>query len=160
MPSPAIISRPSHRNRSQSINPLAPISDNGSTENFSRVQIDQDAEDAIAQLHKVLTRDISHQYPEAHQALGEFLQKENQTLEENGVAPARLGVCFKDLTTWGEGSTHAPVKTLKDALFRTLTGRDLYEWTFGRILNKSKPEDGRPLIQNFSGVVRGGEIML
>lgn len=159
MPSPAIISRPSHRNRSQTT-PLPPFPENSSSENFPRVQLDQTAEDEIAELHKVLTRDISHQYPEAHQALDEFLQKENQTLEKHGVAPARLGVCFKDLTTWGQGSTHAPVKTLKDAMWRTLTGQDLYEWTFGRILSKPKPEDGRALIRDFSGVVRGGEIML
>lgn len=159
MPSPAIPSRPSHRNRAQST-PLPPLPDNDSRDNFPRVQTGQDAEDAIAELHRVLTRDFSRQYPEAHRDLDEFLQKENRALEENGVAPARLGVCFKDLTTWGKGSTHVPVKTLKDAMWRTLTGQDLYEWTLGRLLSKEKPEDGRPLIRNFSGVVRGGEIML
>lgn len=159
MPSPVITSRPSHHNRSHTpAHP--PLAENDGEEAIPRVQTDQDAENAIAELHRVLTREPSYQYPEAHLAFDDFLQRENQALEANGVAPARLGVLFKDLTTWGSGSTHTPVKTLKHALWRTLTGQDIYEWTIARVLSESKPEDGRPLIRNFSGVVRGGEIML
>ena len=155
MPSTGITTRPSHI---RSHTPLDPGHTDGET--IPRVQTGQHAEDAIAELHRVLTREPLHQYPEAHIAFDDFLQKENETLAETGVSPARLGVLFKDLTTWGAGSTHAPVKTLKDALWRTLTGQDIYEWTFGRLRSKSKREQGRPLIRGFEGVVRGGEIML
>jgi hypothetical protein len=125
-----------------------------------RVHPDQGAEDAIAQLHRVLTQEPTRHYPETHLAFDDFLQRENRVLEDSGVLPARLGVCFKNLTTWGSGSAHAPVKTFKQALWRTLTGQDIYEWTLGRVLSKPKPEDGRALIRDFSGVVRGGEMML
>jgi ATP-binding cassette subfamily G (WHITE) protein 2 (SNQ2) len=155
MPSSGITTRPSHIR-----SPTTQPPDYTDGETLPRVQTSQEAEDAIAELHRVLTREPLHQYPEAHRALDSFLQKENETLVESGITPARLGVLFKDLTTWGAGSTHAPVKTLKDALWRTLTGQDIYEWTVGRLRSKSKREQGRPLIRDFQGVARGGEIML
>jgi len=155
MPSSGITTRPSHI-RSSTLRP--PEHTDGET--FPRVQTGPEVEDAIAELHRVLTREPLHQYPEAHQAFDDFLQKENDTLAASGIAPARLGVLFKDLTTWGAGSTHTPVKTLKDALWRTFTGQDLYEWTIGRLRSKSKRDQGRPLIRGFQGVVKGGEIML
>lgn len=153
MPAPAV---PSYRRQATDVHYADRIE-------ISRVETGQDAVDAIAELHRVLSgqpeRD-SRQYPEAHVAFDDFLQKENAALEEAGIVPASLGVCFKDLTTWGDGDTHASVKTLKHALWRTLTGQDLYEWTFARMFSRKKPENGRALIRDFSGVVRGGEIML
>lgn len=133
--------------------------ENGST-NESRVHITQDSEDAIAEVYKVLSGQPSSQYPNTHQVFNDFLERENEELKKIGRAPARLGVCFKDLSTWGAGGQHAPVKTLKQALWRTLTGQDIYEWTLKRLISRPRPEDGRPLIRNFSGVVRSGEIML
>ncbi|KFY68490.1 hypothetical protein V498_10627, partial [Pseudogymnoascus sp. VKM F-4517 (FW-2822)] len=133
--------------------------ENGST-NEPRVHITQDSEDAIAEVYKVLSGQPSSQYPNTHQVFNDFLQRENEELKKIGRAPARLGVCFKDLSTWGAGGQHAPVKTLKQALWRTLTGQDIYEWTLKRLISRPRPEDGRPLIRNFSGVVRSGEIML
>ena len=152
MPAPVV---PSYRRQASEVS-------YADRDEISRVETGQDALEAITELHRVLSgqeQQVSQQYPEAHLAFDDFLQKENAAREEAGLAQARLGVYFKDVTTWGAGGTHAPVKTLKDALWRTLTCQDLYEWTFGR-LSKPKPEDGRPLIRNFSGVVRGGEIML
>jgi ATP-binding cassette subfamily G (WHITE) protein 2 (SNQ2) len=153
MPAPAV---PSYRRQATDVS-------HADREEISRVENEQDAVDAIAELHRVLSGQserVSHQYPETHVAFDDFLHKENAALEEAGIIPARLGVSFRDLTTWGEGDIHAPVKTLKHALWRTLTGQDIYEWTLGRMFSKQRPENGRALIQNFSGVVRGGEIML
>jgi len=130
----------------------------------SHVAFNQEAEDTIAHIHRVLTRDARdapQPYPDTHVAFDSFLQKNNKAQLETGISQPRLGVCFKNVTTWvSSGASHGPVKTLKDALWRTLTGRDLYEWTTSLLGSKPKPESGRPLIQNFSGVVRGGEIML
>ncbi|KFY17638.1 hypothetical protein V491_04960 [Pseudogymnoascus sp. VKM F-3775] len=134
--------------------------DENCSANVSHVHITQDSEDAIAKVYKVLSRQPPSQYPNTHQDFNEFLQKENKELKKVGRAPARLGVCFKDLSTWGAGGQHAPVKTLKQALWRTLTGQDIYEWTLKRLISRPRPEEGRPLIRNFSGVVRSGEIML
>lgn len=156
MPATGVTSRPPHLNRS--FTPHQP--ERTEDEAIPRVQTGQDAEDAIAELHRVLTREPLHQYPAAHRAFDDFLQKENEALEGSGVSPARLGVLFKDLTTWGAGSSHAPLKTLKDALWRTLTGQDIYEWTVGRFRSASSTCEKRPLIRDFQGVVRGGEIML
>lgn len=128
--------------------------------NESHVYITQDSEDAVAEVYRVLSGQPSSQYSNTHQVFNDFLQRENEELKKVGRAPARLGVCFKDLSTWGVGGQHAPVKTLKQALWRTLTGQDIYEWTLKRLISRPRPEDGRPLIRNFSGVVRSGEIML
>jgi ABC-type multidrug transport system ATPase subunit len=126
----------------------------------SHVHVTREAEDEVAELYSVLSRRTTRHYPDKHQAFDDFLQQENDGLERQGICLPRLGVCFKDLTTWGGGETHAPVKTLKTAVWRTLTGQDIYEWTLGKVLSKPKPQDGRPLIRNFSGVVRSGEMML
>lgn len=136
------------------------VAEDGPSDTVAHVHVTQDAEDEVAELYKVLSSRPLHQYPETHLAFGDFLQQENAELEKSGIAPARLGVCFKDITTWGAGNTNAPVKTLKHALWRTLTVQDIYEWTVGRLMSSSQPEKGRPLIRNFSGVVMGGEIML
>ena len=130
-------------------------------DNISHVEFDQEAENAIAEFHRVLTREPLHQYPEAHQAFDSFLQNENKAYTNAGVVQPRLGVCFKDLTTWvNVGTGSAAVKTLKDTMWRTLTGRDIYEWTIGQLRSRPPPSTGRPLIRNFSGVVHGGEMML
>lgn len=151
---PAIHRRPSE---------LARPDESYASDNISHVHISADAEEAIAKLHRVLSGEQipeGHEYPEVHRAFSEFLHKENKELERYGLPPARLGVCFDGLSTWGAGGGHAQVKTLKDALWRTLTGQDIYEWTIGRLFQKPRIEDGRHLIRDFSGVVRGGEIML
>lgn len=135
-------------------------SDENGSANVSHVHITQDSEDAITELYKVLSWQPSNQYPNTHQIFDDFLQRENEELKKVGKSPARLGVCFKDLSTWGAGGPHAPVKTLKQALWRTLTGQDIYEWTLKYLISRPRPEDGRQLIRNFSGVVRSGEIML
>ena len=130
-------------------------------DNISHVEFDQEAENTIAEFHRVLTRDPSQQYPEAHQAFDSFLQNENEAYSNAGVFQPRLGVCYKELTTWAGGnSSRAAVKTLKDTIWRTLTGKDIYEWAERHMRSRPRPDTGRPLIRSFSGVVQGGEMML
>ncbi|KAG9242225.1 pleiotropic drug resistance protein, ABC superfamily [Calycina marina] len=122
------------------------------------VELELDTKKSLADLHKALTREPRDHYPEAHQAYENFLHNEN---ESTYTSRRRLGVCFKDVSTWVSiDSGYTPIKTLKDALWRTLSGQDIYEWTFAKLKRQPRPETGRALIQRFSGVVRSGEILL
>ena len=125
-----------------------------------RVYLSHDDEDAIAEIRRTLT-EISHHspqqgYPEPHSSFDKFLEAELQA----GRKKSNLGVCFQSLSTWGDGEEHADVKTLGTALWRTLTFQDVYEWTIQPWLSRKEPQSGRPLIRDFSGAVRSGEIML
>ncbi|KAJ8147684.1 hypothetical protein LV155_008384 [Aspergillus fumigatus] len=125
----------------------------------SRVVSSPGDEDAIAEIHHTLTG-RSHQgidqYPEPHSSFDSFLEAELRA----GRRKPSLGVCFQSITTWGAGEAHTTVKTLGTALWRTLTLQDIYEWTIQPLFSPRKPQDGRPLIRDFSGVARTGEIML
>ncbi|GAB1207727.1 hypothetical protein APSETT445_006457 [Aspergillus pseudonomiae] len=125
-----------------------------------RVYLSHDDEDAIAEIRRTLT-EISHHspqqaYSEPHSSFDKFLEAELQA----GRKKSNLGVCFQSLSTWGDGEEHTDVKTLGTALWRTLTFQDVYEWTIQPWLSKKEPQSGRPLIRDFSGAVRSGEIML
>lgn len=122
-----------------------------------RVQASHEDEDAIASIHRTLTEKTveDHKYQEPHSSFDKFLEEQAQ-----GKKRSNLGVCFQSLSTWGDGDSHADVKTLGTALWRTLTMQDIYEWTIQPWTMKRKPEDGRQLIRDFSGVVKSGEIML
>ncbi|KAJ1715497.1 ABC multidrug transporter [Aspergillus flavus] len=125
-----------------------------------RVFLSHDDEDAIAEIRRTLT-EISHHnskqgYPEPHSSFDKFLEAELQA----GRKKSNLGVCFQSLSTWGDGEEHTDVKTLGTALWRTLTFQDVYEWTIQPWLSRKEPQSGRPLIRDFSGAVRSGEIML
>lgn len=133
-------------------------------DSYSRVHPSQADEDAIAQLHRTLTGrsepESQSPYPEPHSSFDKFLKQENRARKDSGLSLGGLGVSFRDLTTWGEGDGHSDVKTLADAVWRTLTLQDIWEWTLKRWVSPTKLQDGRPLIKDFSGVVRRGEIML
>lgn len=124
-----------------------------------RVQVSHEDEDAIADIHRTLT-EKSHsgpvQYPEPHSSFDKFLEEQVQ----GGKKRSNLGVSFQSVSTWGDGDGHANVKTLGTALWRTLTFQDIYEWTIQPWASAKKPEDGRQLIRDFSGVVESGEMML
>lgn len=122
-----------------------------------RVQVSHEDEDAIADIHRSLTeKSLSNQkYPEPHSSFDKFLEEQVQ-----GKKRSNLGVCFQSLSTWGEGDSHADVKTLGTALWRTLTMQDIYEWTIQPWITKKNPQEGRQLIRDLSGVVHSGEIML
>lgn len=117
-------------------------------------------EEAVAGLHKTIT---GQSYPpEKRQSLGPFAGFEDylRRNEEEGAQAVPLSVCFKNVTTYGRQEGAASAKTLKDAIVRTLTLQDIYEWTLKRLISPEKVENGRALIRDFTGVVRNGEMML
>ncbi|KAF2835370.1 ABC drug exporter AtrF [Patellaria atrata CBS 101060] len=73
----------------------------------------------------------------------------------------KLGVIFKNLTVRGTGSTATFVRTLPDAILGTF-GPDLYRIVTGFFptLRFKQHVDTRTLIDDFTGVVRDGEMML
>ncbi|EQL32031.1 ATPase [Blastomyces dermatitidis ATCC 26199] len=122
----------------------------------------QQDEQTLADLHRTLTEfsETEHsEYPEPHSSLDRYFRE--RSVKSVGSEPiGRLGVCFKNVSTWGVRNEHAQVKTLAHAIWRTCTFQDVYEWTIKRWIAPPKLQDGRPLINDFSGVVRSGEIML
>lgn len=126
----------------------------------ARVQVSHGDEDAIAEIHRTLTEKSqtgTHQkYPEPHSSFDKFLAEQ----VERGKKRSNLGVRFQSVSAWGKGNDHVDVKTLGTALWRTLTLQDIYEWTVKPWLSTKKPQNGRPLIRDFSGVVGSGEMML
>lgn len=137
---------------------------NDENDSFSRVHPSEADENALAVIHRTLTGrsepDAESHYPEPHSSFDKFLKQENRAREDSGLPLTGLGVSFRNVTTWGEGDAHSDVKTLTDAVWRTLTLQDVWEWTLKRWVAPPKLQHGRPLIRDFSGVVRKGEIML
>ncbi|KAF3388146.1 ABC transporter G family member 19 [Talaromyces pinophilus] len=117
---------------------------------------------------KTKTRDTEKEDEESEQAdqegfdLGEFLM--GGTLERRTTAgePAkRIGVLYKNMTVMGVQASASFVKTLPEALVGTF-GPDLYhivQYFFPK-LRFGKPPATRTLINDFTGVVRDGEMML
>nr|AXS58701.1 ABC family transporter protein homeolog b [Epichloe coenophiala] len=81
---------------------------------------------------------------------------------ENGESTKKVGVLFKNLTVKGVGASAVSVRTLPQAIAGTF-GPDLYShlcsWLPCLDFRKAR-EPCRNLIQNFTGVVRPGEMML
>lgn len=92
--------------------------------------------------------------------LDKFIREGHFEKRKDGESAKKVGVVFKSLTVEGAGDTVQFVKTLPDAVLASF-GPDLY-----RLLSKFipflRPDSGkrRTLLQDFSGVVRGGEMML
>ncbi|KAL6918761.1 hypothetical protein FSHL1_002757 [Fusarium sambucinum] len=123
-----------------------------SQEGVTHVTVDDEIEHAVAGLHRAVTEPHANS---AVQDLEKYLQN-----DQGSPGPPPLSVCFKSVTTYGRATGAAPIKTVKDAIWRTLTLQDIYELTFKKILSPAKAEDGRPLIRDFSGVIRNGQMML
>lgn len=93
-------------------------------------------------------------------SLDNFIREGHFEKREGGQSTKKVGVVFKNLTVEGVGETAQFVKTLPDAVLGTF-GPDLY-----RLLSRFFPflqfSNGkrRTLINDFSGVVRDGEMML
>lgn len=94
--------------------------------------------------------------------MGEFLKDghfEKRTPE--GESAKRLGVLYKNLTVKGVGASMIFTKTLPDAVIGTF-GPDLYHnlsrFIPGLHFGKSPPV--RTILNDFTGVVRAGEMML
>lgn len=152
---PALVKMASHTDD----RPTAPVEQvHATSEEECKVHVTPGAEDAVARFYRTITNQ-SQESPDINPAvagLEAYLQQE----QPDGVPPLPLGVCFKSITTYGRPGGATPVKTLKDAIWRTLTFQDIYEWTFKRIISPSKIEDGHALIRDFSGVVKNGQMML
>ena len=86
-----------------------------------------------------------------------FLEKRTDA----GDSAKKVGVVFKNLTVKGAGSTANDAKTLPDAVFGTF-GPDLYRLLcrFIPALSFNKHQRLRTLCNDFSGVIRDGQMML
>ncbi|KAI4255334.1 MAG: hypothetical protein LQ352_002620 [Teloschistes flavicans] len=94
--------------------------------------------------------------------LGPFIQEGHfEKRTEEGHSAKKVGVIFKNLTVKGTGSMAGSAKTLPDAILGTF-GPDLYRLVTGFIpaLRFRGGGETRTLINDFTGVVRNGEMML
>ena len=94
--------------------------------------------------------------------LGGFLRDGHfEKRTPDGASAKKVGVVWKNLTVKGVGATAVFTKTLPDAIMGTF-GPDLYRLItrFVPALHFGKPPPTRDLIQNFTGAVRPGEMML
>lgn len=92
--------------------------------------------------------------------LGDFVKEGHFEKRKDGQSAKRVGVVYKSLTVKGVGSAATFVKTLPDAIMGTF-GPDLYRLISRFIpVLRSKNGELRTLINDFTGVVRDGEMML
>lgn len=94
--------------------------------------------------------------------LGPFLKEGHfEKHTDTGASAKKVGVVFKHLTVKGAGTTANYTKTLPDAILGTF-GPDLYRLIcrFLPALSFSKPQQLRTLINDYTGIVRDGEMML
>ncbi|KAL8726248.1 MAG: hypothetical protein Q9166_006836 [cf. Caloplaca sp. 2 TL-2023] len=94
--------------------------------------------------------------------LGGFIKEGHfERRTEEGQSAKKVGVVFKNLTVKGTGSTTSFARTLPDAILGTF-GPDLYRIISGFVPALQRHNAGvtRTLINDFSGVVRDGEMML
>lgn len=110
-------------------------------------------EAAFQQLTRVLSSSPYDFNLEAHINLRKELLK-----RKGGVKDKYLGTTWENLTVIGRDSTGAFVKTLPDAVFRTIFAKDFIDFLMGRFPSLAKIVPGkkqktRKLIQNFEGCV-------
>ena len=94
--------------------------------------------------------------------LGPFIQEGHfEKRTETGASAKKVGVIFKNLTVKGIGSTANYVRTLPNAILGTF-GPDLYHIMCNIVpaLRFGHSPPVRTLINDFTGVVRHGEMML
>jgi ATP-binding cassette subfamily G (WHITE) protein 2 (SNQ2) len=93
--------------------------------------------------------------------LDQFMKEGHFEKRKDGRSAKKVGVVYKNLTVKGVGSTASFARTLPDAVLGTF-GPDLYKIVSGFIpaLKLGKHKNMRTLINDFSGVVKDGEMML
>lgn len=93
--------------------------------------------------------------------LEEFMREGHFEKRTDGESAKKVGVVWKNLTVKGVGSTSTFVKTLPDAILGTF-GPDLYKILchFFPPLQLNRHKNMRTLLNEFTGVVRDGEMML
>lgn len=93
--------------------------------------------------------------------LGEFMKEGYFEKRKDGQSAKKVGVVWKNLTVTGEGSSASFVRTLPNAVIGTF-GPDLYKIISGFIpsLKLKKHAQTRTLLNDFSGILQDGEMML
>ncbi|KAH7132480.1 ABC drug exporter AtrF [Dendryphion nanum] len=93
--------------------------------------------------------------------LSDFMKEGHFEKRKDGQSAKKVGVVWKNLTVKGAGSTASFVRTLPNAIVGTF-GPDLYNILSGFIpaLKFGRHPQTRILLNDFSGVVRDGEMML
>lgn len=93
-------------------------------------------------------------------SLSDFMREGHLGQRRGDKSAKKVGVVYKNLTVKGVGSAATFVRTLPDAILGTF-GPDLYH-LLSRFLPFLRGKNGelRTLINDFSGVVRDGEMML
>jgi hypothetical protein len=118
-------------------------------------------------LRLTLTQTRTTRHPEAPELskeadLIEFLthaQAQDEQFDRHGK---KLGVAWRGLTVKGLDTQTSFVKTFPDAILGSL-GPDLWRFIQTWILRRTPASSGAPLrtlINDFTGVVRGGEVLL
>jgi hypothetical protein len=93
--------------------------------------------------------------------LDEFMREGHFEKRKDGRSAKKVGVVYKNLTVKGVGSTASFARTLPDAVLGTF-GPDLYRIVSNFIpaLKLGRHKQMRTLINDFSGIVKDGEMML
>jgi ATP-binding cassette subfamily G (WHITE) protein 2 (SNQ2) len=93
--------------------------------------------------------------------LHQFMKEGHFEKRKNGESAKKVGVVWKNLTVKGLGSTATFARTLPDAILGTF-GPDLYKIVSGFLpaLKLSSHSQTRTLVNDFSGVVKDGEMVL
>lgn len=93
--------------------------------------------------------------------LSEFMKEGYFEKRKDGRSAKKVGVVWKNLKVKGVGSTATFVKTVPDAIMGTF-GPDLYHLItrFIPALRLNRHQQTRTLINDFSGVLKDGEMML
>jgi ATP-binding cassette subfamily G (WHITE) protein 2 (SNQ2) len=93
--------------------------------------------------------------------LGQFMKEGHFEKRKDGQSAKKVGVVWRNLTVQGVGSTSTFVRTLPDAILGTF-GPDLYKIVSGFIpaLKLGRHSQTRSLINDFSGVLKDGQMML
>ncbi|KAF1360157.1 ABC drug exporter AtrF [Lizonia empirigonia] len=93
--------------------------------------------------------------------LGDFMKEGYFEKRKDGKSAKKVGVVWKGLNVKGVGSTATFAKTVPDAIIGTF-GPDLYRLitSFIPALRLRRHQQTRTLINDFSGVLKDGEMML
>ena len=89
--------------------------------------------------------------------LEEYLTHAHREGTASGILPKQIGIRFRNLTVQGGGSGSIVGRTFYDEMIGVL-GKDLYDLAKGYFSKTSPPV--KNIIQDFSGVVKPGEMLL
>ena len=123
----------------------------GESQTGERVDIAK-GEAAFQQLTRVLSTSYDFDLESHINLRNELLRR------KGGVKDKYVGTTWENLTVVGKDSTGAFVKTLPDAIMRTLLAKDFIDFIMGRFpslakIIPGKKQQTRNLIQNFEGCV-------